>query len=147
MNGWARTLLWYVILFHFAAFLMEAFLWMQPSVYEAVLPRLVGQSALASHEQASVLKPLFVNQGFYNLFLATAGVVGLGLRRRGDPAAGHALCCYMCLSAVGAGIVLALSTRAYVGAFLQAVPSAVAFVLVWRSRSGRTTGSAAAARS
>ena len=141
MNGWARTLVLFVIVFHCAAFFGEAFLWMRPSVHEPILPRLVGLPSPSLHEQATVLQALFVNQGFYNLFLASAGLVGLELRRRGNTAAGHALCCYMCLTAVGAGIVLALSTRAYVGAFMQAVPAAAAFVLLWKGRA--TDGSPA----
>jgi hypothetical protein len=35
---------------------------------------------------------------------------------------------------VGAGLVLAMSTGAYIGAFLQAVPPAVALVAMWRVR-------------
>jgi putative membrane protein len=132
MRRWPKLLIWFVIIFHFAAFVLEAFLWMQPGIYQAVLPRLTNRASPPALEQALVLRALFVNQGFYNLFLALAGVSGMVLSRRGHRPAGHALCCYMCLSALGAGIVLALSTRAYAGAFLQAVPSAVALVLMWQ---------------
>jgi hypothetical protein len=41
---------------------------------------------------------------------------------------------YMCLSAVGAGVVLALSTRAYLGAVLQSAPAAIALVHLRHAR-------------
>jgi putative membrane protein len=71
---------------------------------------------------------VLLNQGFYNLLLAVAGIVGLRSIKRGADAAGYALVFYMCLSALGAGIVLALSTRAYLGAVLQSAPAAFALV-------------------
>jgi uncharacterized membrane protein len=79
MTRWATGLVSFVILFHCAAFLLEACFWMQPSVHEAVLPRLTGLALPAAHEQARILEALFVSQGFYNLFLASAGMVGLVL--------------------------------------------------------------------
>jgi putative membrane protein len=134
MNRAARTLVLFVILFHLAAFVVEAFLWMRPAVHEAVLGRVTGTSSVALHDQALILKSLFVNQGFYNLFLAIAGIAGLAFLRRGDATIGTTLVAYMCLSAVGAGVVLAFSTGAYVGAFLQAVPAAVAIAAMFRAR-------------
>ena len=126
MAASTRGLIAFVILFHAAAFALEALLWMQPGVYENALPRINAQTALALHDQAVVLRALFINQGAYNLMLAVAGCVGFYLLRSGETAAGKALLRYMCLTAVGAGLVLACTTRAYVGAALQAVPAALA---------------------
>jgi putative membrane protein len=118
----------FVVVFHLAAFVLEAVLWMRPGVYSSALSRLGSPSALPPHEQALVLQALFVNQGFYNLFLAIAGISGLALVQRGRVQVGLILIAYMCLTAVGAGIVLALSTRAYIGAVLQCVPAALALL-------------------
>jgi putative membrane protein len=123
----------FLIVFHLLVFVLEAFLWMQPAVYELALSKLSESSALDLQQQALVLKPLFVNQGFYNLFLAGGAALGLVLLRRGNSAAGMALIRYASLSALGAGIVLACTTSAYGGAFLQAAPGALALLLARRA--------------
>ena len=133
MKRIATSLVVFVIVFHVAAFALEALLWMQPGVHEPVLRRL-SISTLEVHDQALLLRAFFVNQGFYNLFLACAGVTGLVLVNREQRSAGYALIAYMCLTAFGAGVVLAMSTRAYVGAFLQAVPAACALLSMGRIR-------------
>ena len=140
MSRWATTLVLFVVVFHFAAFVMEALLWMRPAIHEALLPRLndplgrVAANAVELHDQALLLKRLFVNQDFYNLFLALAGIAGLLFARRGDLTIGYTLIGYMCLSAIGAGLVLALSTHAFLGASLQALPAAVALAMIVRGR-------------
>jgi len=115
----------FVIVFHLVVFVVETFLWMQPGIYEFALGRLDAPVAVGLHDQALILESLFVNQGFYNLFLAIAGIVGLVAIRGGDARVGAALIAMMCLSALGAGIVLAFSTGAIIGALLQAGPAAV----------------------
>ena len=126
MSPATRALVVAVCVFHVAAFVVEAFLWMQPGIHEFALDRISDPSPLALHDRALVLRALFVNQGFYNLFLSGAGFAGLLLAKRGHVQAAYALILYMCLSAVGAGLVLSLTTRAYAGAFLQAAPAALA---------------------
>jgi putative membrane protein len=128
MHRLAKALVLFVITFHAAVFVVEAFLWMRPGIHEPILKRLATEGSVGVHEQALVLQAFLVNQGFYNSFLAIAGIAGLAFLRRGNAPVGYALIVYMCLSAVGAGLVLAISTHAYVGAFLQAVPAAVALV-------------------
>jgi putative membrane protein len=135
MNRFAKTLVLVVILLHVAAFVVEAFLWMRPGVHELMLNRLTGTVSVDLHDQALILKSLFVNQGFYNLFLATAGISGLSFVTRGNATIGYTLISYMCLSAIGAGVVLAVSTHAYFGALLQAVPAAVALAALYRAHS------------
>jgi putative membrane protein len=121
-----KGLVLFVVAFHGVAFVLEALLWMRPGIHEFAISRITDPTGLAVHEQATVLRVLFVNQGFYNLFLASAGAVGLMSYARGQAVAGSTLMLYMCVAALGAGVVLALTTRAYVGAFLQAVPAALA---------------------
>ncbi|MBX3628023.1 MAG: DUF1304 family protein [Rhizobacter sp.] len=133
MNRLAKALVLFVIVFHVAAFFIEAFLWMRPAIYEFSLSRFQTVVPLGLHEQALLLKPLFINQGFYNLFLATAGVAGLVLFAQEKKEAGLALVGYMCASAVGAGIVLAFTSIAYIGALLQALPAAIALAAIFRS--------------
>lgn len=134
MSRLAKALVVFVIAFHLWAFVLEAFLWMRPAVHEPMLGRLTGTSSVALLDQALILKTLFVNQAFYNLFLAIAGIAGFAFLRRGDATVGRTLIAYLCLSAVGAGVVLALSTGAYVGALLQAGPPAVALIAMFGAR-------------
>jgi len=126
----------FVVIFHMAVFVVEALLWPEPSIHRLALSKLNYDLLLAPDEQAETLRRLFVNQGFYNLFLACAGAVGLRALARGNSIVGYTLIRYMCLSAVGAGVVLALSTRAYAGAFFQAVPAGLALWLLQREAGG-----------
>lgn len=144
MSRLAKILVLFVIVFHVLIFAVEALLWMRPGIYEFALPRLNTAVSLGLHEQALLLKPVFINQGFYNLFLATAGVAGLIFLSRGKTQAGHALVGYMCASAVGAGLVLAFTTIAYIGAVLQALPAAVALAVIFRSSSSSALANAGA---
>jgi putative membrane protein len=126
MNNFAKALVLFVVAFHAAIFVVEAFLWMHPAVYEFALNRPAIKTTLDLPGQALVLQASFVNQGFYNLFLASAGIAGLVFLGRGNEPVGYTLIVYMCLSAVGAGLVLATSTPATIGAILQAVPAVLA---------------------
>lgn len=139
MNLPATLLVLFVILFHGAIFLIEVFFWMSPGVHEIALRRLADPVGLDLQAQAAVLRTTFVNLGFYNLFLACAGLAGLALLRRGEVAVGQTLIFYMCLSAVGAGVVLLASTQAYLGALLQAFPAAVAIALMVRDSQPATS--------
>ena len=139
MNRFTKALVFFVITFHVAIFVTEAFLWMRPAIYTFALQRGLNHAVEVDRPlQAMVLKSLFINQGFYNLFLAIAGIVGLIFLGRGSILIGKTLLNYMCLSAVGAGLVLALSTTAYIGAFFQVVPAAVALVTMSRINSSVT---------
>lgn len=116
----------FVILFHLAVFVVEAFLWMHPAIHGVALAKLNDVHSIAPMEQAHVLRALFVNQGFYNLFLACTAIIGVMRTRAGDSRVGYALMRAACFAAAGAGIVLALTTTAYIGAFLQAAPAIAA---------------------
>ena len=126
MNRFATAMVLFVVIFHVAVFVVEALLWMHPGIHEFALHRLAIQTTLDLPGQALVLRAFFVNQGFYNLFLASAGIAGLAFLGRGNGPVGYTLIVYMCLSAVGAGLVLATSTPATIGAILQGVPAGLA---------------------
>lgn len=133
MHRLTKILILFVIVFHVLVFIAEVFLWMQPGVYGVGIIRLGTSSTLSPYEQALVLKNVFINQGFYNLFLALGGIAGLVFHARGNRVVGNALIAYMCFFAIGAGLVLAFTTTAYVGAVLQAVPAGVALLLLSRT--------------
>ena len=130
MNHFAKTMVLFVVAFHAALFVVEALLWMHPAVHEFALHRLAIKTTLDLPGQALVLRALFVNQGFYNLFLASAGIAGLIFLGRGNAPVGHTLIIYMCMSAAGAGIALGASTPATIGAILQGLPAALALAAI-----------------
>jgi putative membrane protein len=126
MKPKTKSLVAFVIVVHLMFFILEAMFWMQPLVYSILLVFLDNHVALDFPTQALTLKNLFVNQGFYNLFLALAGIVGWRMLSRGDRPSGYLLMLLLCLCGCGAGMVLAFSTKAYILAFFQAVPAALA---------------------
>jgi putative membrane protein len=128
----SRALVLLVVIFHALIFVVESFFWMQPAVYQVALKRLSPLSSSSAHDQALVLKSVFINLGFYNLFLAIAGAAGVIVLALGHSTIGRTLIGYMCLSAVAAGLVLLFSTQAYIGALLQAAPAAAALALMAR---------------
>jgi putative membrane protein len=103
---------------------------MQPQVHTILISLLDNPVSATVSTQALTLKNLFINQGFYNLFLVVGGIWGFLLVKRGKYAAGYALLLLFCFSATAAGIVLALSTKAYILAFLQCVPAFVLFLRI-----------------
>jgi putative membrane protein len=54
---------------HLAIFFLESVLWSRPAIWK--------RFGVASQQEAATLQPMAYNQGFYNLFLALATVVGL----------------------------------------------------------------------
>lgn len=118
-----------VIIIHLMFFILEAIFWLNPLVYNVLLVFLDNPVKLDYPTQAIVLKNLFINQGFYNLFLALAGILGFYEIKKGNSTIGYTLIMFLCFCGFGAGIVLAFSTKAYALAFLQAVPAAIGF---WR---------------
>ena len=126
------------IVFHISAFVHEAFLITQPVVAERIVSINAAAVDVALMDQIEILKVLFFNQGFYNLFLALGGVAGLLLLHKGKQAQGLTLLVNMCCFAVGAGLILSLTTTAYPLAFLQAGPPLTALIgfYFWFKRVG-----------
>ena len=131
LSRFTKALFIFVIIDFLLFFILEALFWMKPLVYNILLDMFNNQPAYLSYSMhALVLKKLFINQGFYNLFLALVGMAGLRYLPKNN-AAGYALIALVCFSAVGAGIVLAVTSKAYILAFLQAVPAAIVLLQVY----------------
>lgn len=121
-----------VIAIYIGFFVVEVFIWMQPALHQRLLPSLVSSidSSVPLETQARILRVLFINKGFYNLFIGLAGIVGLISWRRGAREAGNTLVGFMCMSAIAAGIVLAATTGNMLGAMAQILPAGLALALV-----------------
>ncbi|MBT2560076.1 DUF1304 family protein [Pedobacter sp. ISL-68] len=126
-----RTLVILAIIVHLLFFLLEAIFWMMPEVHTVLIEKLNNPVSSTVYVQALTLKNLFINQGFYNLFLVCAGVWGLRLLQVKKVSEGYAVLILLCFSAAGAGVVLALSTKAYILAVLQAAPSLLALIRLY----------------
>ncbi|MCR6690617.1 DUF1304 domain-containing protein [Cellulomonas sp.] len=74
---------------------------------------------LRSVEEAEATRSLAFNQGFYNLFLAVAVVVGIAVVAAGSTAVGATLVFTGAGSMVAAGLVLLLSDRSKTSAALK----------------------------
>ncbi|MCF6225380.1 MAG: DUF1304 domain-containing protein [Xanthomonadales bacterium] len=121
------------IVFHLVAFLWESVFWMKPVVYENIVAGMATPEGISLQEHARILEGLFFNQGFYNLFIALGAIAGLVLFKKGSAVVGKTLICYTNLFALGAGLVLAFSSTAYMGAILQAGPALLALIALYLS--------------
>lgn len=126
-----KALVILVIVVHLMFFVLETIFWMQPQVYSTLLVFLDNPVSLDYPTQALTLKNLFINQGFYNLFLSIIGIVGMLQVARQQMTTGLVLILVLCFCGIGAGIILALSTKAYVLALFQGVPAAIAFYILY----------------
>lgn len=104
---------------------------MEPVVHDILLGFLDNPVTSSYPTQALTLKILFINQGFYNLFIAAAGTIGLYFVFRKNYRLGYTLILFLCFCGFGAGCVLAFSTKAYLLAFFQACPAAITLLIVF----------------
>jgi len=89
-------------LIHFAIFYFESVVWAKPATWK--------RFGLTSQEDAETVKPMALNQGFYNAFLGLAGFVGVILVAvPGMQQAGLTLMIYATLSMLLAATVLITS--------------------------------------
>jgi putative membrane protein len=87
---------------HVAIFVMESVLWMRPAVWK--------RFGLRSQDDAQTIRPMALNQGFYNLFLAIGVVVGFVLLAHPSLLlAGAVLIFFSCASMLAAALVLVIS--------------------------------------
>lgn len=109
-------------LIHLYIFVLESLLWKRPRTRKIF--------GLRSDEEVQHTRLLAFNQGFYNLFLAVAILLGLHLRTGSmTHSAGTVLVAYALISIIGAGAVLFLSNpRLWRGALLQSLPAIVALI-------------------
>jgi len=97
-------------LVHVFIFWMESFAWTSPRA-RAVFG--------TSESEASATRELAFNQGFYNLFLAIAVILGIILVAAGQPAVGNTLVFTGAGSMVAASLVLLLSSPEKAAAALK----------------------------
>jgi putative membrane protein len=89
-------------LLHVFIFLMESVLWMRPTTWK--------RFGIASPDEAATIRPMALNQGFYNLFLAVGIFVAFFLLPHATlHVAGEMLILFCCLSMVAAALVLLIS--------------------------------------
>jgi putative membrane protein len=89
-------------LLHIFIFAMESVLWMRPTIWK--------RFGLRSQDEAATIRPMALNQGFYNLFLAIGVIVGFFLLPHPNlHAAGVMLILFCCASMLAAALVLLIS--------------------------------------
>lgn len=122
LEGMTDLLVLLIAVIHIYIFCLESIWWGKPSTNRAF-----G----VTDANAQIMKPLAFNQGFYNLFLAIALLVGFfwGLRQDSIVPA-NTLKDYATLSILGAGLVLWLSEPKLVKpALIQAGPAVLYWIL------------------
>ncbi len=89
-------------LLHVFIFVMESVLWMRPATWK--------RFGLKSQEEAAIIRPMALNQGFYNLFLAIGIFVAFVLLPHASLyGAGVMLLLFCCASMLAAALVLIIS--------------------------------------
>ncbi len=107
---------------HVWIWVMESLLWMNPAIH--------GRFGVADLEKAEVLRQVFFNQGFYNLFLALGALYGVFFFAR--HAAARVVMVFACLCILGAGLTLLFSAPHLLrAAVIQAAPPLIALVLYY----------------
>ena len=86
---------------HVVIFYFESIAWTQPKIWK--------RFGLRSQEDADVVKPMALNQGFYNLFLAIGVAIGLIITFNGNLDAGYGITLFAALSMAAAATVLIIS--------------------------------------
>ncbi|WP_431799659.1 DUF1304 domain-containing protein [Microbacterium kunmingense] len=110
-------------LIHLYIFVMESVTWTSA--------RTRATFGIRSLEEAQATKAMAFNQGFYNLFLAVAALLGIVLVAAGITVVGATLVFVGTGSMVAAGLVLLLSNRRMLRpAAIQAVPPLIAIILL-----------------
>ena len=109
-------------LFHVYIFYLESIAWTKPKTWKAF--------GIASQEAAETIRPMALNQGFYNLFLALeigAGFVALAFNEK----IAFALIIAGAASILGAGLVLFFSVKtSRRAAIIQATPPFIGLVFL-----------------
>ncbi|NVJ09633.1 DUF1304 domain-containing protein [Myxococcus sp. AM001] len=95
-------------LIHVLFFVMESIVFSQPKVWR--------RFGLKSQADADVVKPMALNQGFYNLFLAVGVLVGVALVHTSAAASGVAAVVFGCACMALAALVLVSSNRRFLKA-------------------------------
>jgi len=86
---------------HVYIFTMESITWSKPKTWKTF--------GVKTQEEAEIVKPMAFNQGFYNLFLAVAIIIGFVVAIAGQPLVGTAVALVGAGSMLAAALVLILS--------------------------------------
>lgn len=122
MHALAQILVVLASALHIAIFMMESVLWTRQATWK--------RFGLRSQEDAETTRPMAYNQGFYNLFLAVIGFVGIALDLAGNPA-GLVLMVVATASMTAAALVLITTGRRYLRpALTQGTLPALALLLL-----------------
>jgi putative membrane protein len=106
---------------HVWFFVLESLLFARPGV--------AARFGLRTPDQVEAVRPMALNQGFYNLFLAVGIAAGVAQMAGGADVAGRSIVLFACLCMVWAGIVLFVSSpRLARAALLQLAPPLLAIV-------------------
>ncbi len=101
-------------LFHLYVFYLESVAWTRPKTWKTF--------KVPSQEHAEIIRPMALNQGFYNLFLGVGILIGLALVNSHSTIA-YTLLISSATSMVGAGVVLMASVKGSArAAAMQALP-------------------------
>lgn len=108
------------VIFHAYVFVLESISWTKPKTWKTF--------GLPNQEHADIIRPMALNQGFYNLFLALGAGVGLALLG-GNKTVALSLISLAEFSMVGAGLVLFFSVKtSRRAAIIQAGPPLIGVV-------------------
>jgi putative membrane protein len=89
-------------LVHVFIFVMESVLWTRPAIWK--------RFGLRSQDEAEIIRPMALNQGFYNLFLAIGVGVGLVLLGGRDTQFGASIIIFFSIACMlAASLVLVIS--------------------------------------
>ena len=109
-------------LFHLYVFYLESIIWHKPKTWKAF--------GILSQADAEIIRPMALNQGFYNLFLAIGTLLGIGLLLI-NQTIGFSIAIFAATSMSLAGTVLFFSAKkSRRGAFLQFTPPALGILFV-----------------
>jgi putative membrane protein len=109
-------------LLHIVIFVMESVLFTRPTIWRRFL--------VESQRDADTIRPWALNQGFYNLFLASGALGGVVAAWAGADTAGTAIALYACACMIAAAVVLLATDRRMLrAAAVQAGPALVAVLL------------------
>ena len=109
-------------LFHLYVFYLESVAWTRPKTWKTF--------KVPSQEHAEIIRPMALNQGFYNLFLGVGILIGLALVNSHSTIA-YTLLISSATSMVGAGVVLMASVKGSGrAAAMQALPPFLGVVIL-----------------
>lgn len=108
---------------HVLIFLLESVLWRSRSTWRGF--------GVRSAEDAEVIRPWALNQGFYNLFLAAGAIAG-GIAGIGSPGVWGSVAIFCALCMVAAALVLIVSSRGKLlrGALVQGAAPLIGLALI-----------------